>query len=154
MESQHQSNSEPERETQEPDALVMATTCCQAFGALVCPQPDALRQNLLGGAISSAVEHLPYKEIVTGSIPVSPISKNQVPHLVLSNQVGLQRNPSGWWLLRSAAATGRRLGPLEGAYPVEDRSRPSTLVINRCSLCGCHYRSIAARVCRLCFCSL
>ena len=77
MESQHQSNSEPERETQEPDALVMATTCCQAFGALVSPQPDALRQNLLGGAISSAVEHLPYKEIVTGSIPVSPISKSE-----------------------------------------------------------------------------
>ena len=76
MESQHQSNSEPERETQEPDALVMATTCCQAFGALVSPQPDALRQNLLDGAISSAVEHLPYKEIVTGSIPVSPISKS------------------------------------------------------------------------------
>ena len=40
------------------------------------PQTDALGQNLLGGAISSAVEHLPYKEIVTGSIPVSPISKS------------------------------------------------------------------------------
>ena len=39
------------------------------------PQADALGQNLPGGAISSAVEHLPYKEIVTGSIPVSPISK-------------------------------------------------------------------------------
>ena len=38
------------------------------------PQADALGQNLPGGAISSAVEHLPYKEIVTGSIPVSPIS--------------------------------------------------------------------------------
>ena len=29
------------------------------------------------GAISSAVEHLPYKEIVTGSIPVSPICHDQ-----------------------------------------------------------------------------
>ena len=28
-------------------------------------------------AISSAVEHLPYKEIVTGSIPVSPISRGR-----------------------------------------------------------------------------
>ena len=28
-------------------------------------------------AISSAVEHLPYKEIVTGSIPVWPISVHQ-----------------------------------------------------------------------------
>lgn len=28
-------------------------------------------------AISSAVEHLPYKEIVTGSIPVSPISRDR-----------------------------------------------------------------------------
>ena len=40
------------------------------------PQTDVLGQNLLGRAISSAVEHLPYKEIVTGSIPVSPISKS------------------------------------------------------------------------------
>ena len=152
--SQHQSNGNPEREAQDPDALVVAATRCQVLGAFVRPQADALGQNLPHRAISSAVEHLPYKEIVTGSIPVSPISKNQVSHLVLSNQAGLQRNPSGWWLLRSAAATGRRLGPLEGAYPVEDRSRPSTLVINRFSLCGCHYRSIAARVCRLCFCSL
>ena len=64
------------------------------------PQADALGQNLPHRAISSAVEHLPYKEIVTGSIPVSPISKNQVSRLVLSNQAGLQRNPSGWWLLR------------------------------------------------------
>ena len=39
------------------------------------PQADALGQNLPHRAISSAVEHLPYKEIVTGSIPVSPISK-------------------------------------------------------------------------------
>ena len=53
----------------------MAATRCQAFGAVVHPQADALGQNLPGGAISSAVEHLPYKEIVTGSIPVSPISK-------------------------------------------------------------------------------
>ena len=36
-------------------------------------QTAALRQNPLQRAISSAVEHLPYKEIVTGSIPVSPI---------------------------------------------------------------------------------
>ena len=55
----------------------MAVTRCQAFGAAVRPQADALGQNLPGGAISSAVEHLPYKEIVTGSIPVSPISKNK-----------------------------------------------------------------------------
>ena len=40
------------------------------------PQADALGQNLPSGAISSAVEHLPYKEIVTGSIPVSPIPPN------------------------------------------------------------------------------
>ena len=90
MESQHQSNSEPERETQEPDALVMATTCCQAFGVLVSPQPDALRQNLLGGAISSAVEHLPYKEIVTGSIPVSPIPPKQPPALAFCSEQGGQ----------------------------------------------------------------
>lgn len=31
-----------------------------------------------GRAISSAVEHLPYKQIVTGSIPVSPIFKTQI----------------------------------------------------------------------------
>ena len=77
LESQHQPNSDSEREAQDPDALVVAATRCQAFGALVRPQSDALRQNLPGGAISSAVEHLPYKEIVTGSIPVSPISKIQ-----------------------------------------------------------------------------
>ena len=71
--SQHQANSNPEREAQDPDALVMAATRCQVFGAVVRPQADALGQNLPGGAISSAVEHLPYKEIVTGSIPVSPI---------------------------------------------------------------------------------
>ena len=74
MESQHQSNSKSERQAQDPDTLVMASTRGQALEALACPQADALRQNLLGGAISSAVEHLPYKEIVTGSIPVSPIS--------------------------------------------------------------------------------
>ena len=59
-------------------------------GAFVRSQPDALGQNLPNWAISSAVEHLPYKEIVTGSIPVSPISKKQVPHWVLGNQAGLQ----------------------------------------------------------------
>ena len=73
---QHQTNSDPKRQAQDPDALVVAATRCQAFGAFVPPQADALGQNLPGGAISSAVEHLPYKEIVTGSIPVSPISKS------------------------------------------------------------------------------
>ena len=72
---QHQSNCNAERQAQNPDALVVAATLCQVYGASVRPQPDALGQNLPGGAISSAVEHLPYKEIVTGSIPVSPISK-------------------------------------------------------------------------------
>ena len=71
--SQHQAHSDAERETQDPDALIVAATRCQVFGAVVRPQADALGQNLPGGAISSAVEHLPYKEIVTGSIPVSPI---------------------------------------------------------------------------------
>ena len=71
--SQHQSNSDSEREAQDPDALVVAATQCQTFGASVRPHADALGQNLLDRAISSAVEHLPYKEIVTGSIPVSPI---------------------------------------------------------------------------------
>ena len=71
--SQHQANSDAEREAQDPDALIVAATRCQAFGAAVRTQADALGQNLPGGAISSAVEHLPYKEIVTGSIPVSPI---------------------------------------------------------------------------------
>ena len=88
--SQHQSNGNPEREAQDPDALVVAATSCQAFGAFVRSQPDALGQNWPNWAISSAVEHLPYKEIVTGSIPVSPISKKQVPHWVLGNQAGLQ----------------------------------------------------------------
>ena len=37
-----------------------------------CGQAAALRQNSLHWAISSAVEHLPYKEIVAGSIPASP----------------------------------------------------------------------------------
>jgi hypothetical protein len=37
-----------------------------------CAQAAALRQNPLHRAISSAVEHLPYKEIVAGSIPASP----------------------------------------------------------------------------------
>jgi len=34
----------------------------------VRPQADALGQNLPGGAISSAVEHLPYKAIVVGAV--------------------------------------------------------------------------------------
>ena len=46
----------------------MAATRCQVCGAVVRPLADALGQNLPSGAISSAVEHLPYKEIVTGSI--------------------------------------------------------------------------------------
>ena len=75
--SQHQSNCDPEWQAQNPDALVVAATRCQAFRASVRPQPDALGQNLPSGAISSAVEHLPYKEIVTGSIPVSPISRGR-----------------------------------------------------------------------------
>ena len=74
--SQHQADGDPEWQAQNPDALVVSATRCQAFGAVVRPQADALGQNLPGGAISSAVEHLPYKEIVTGSIPVSPISKS------------------------------------------------------------------------------
>ena len=52
--------------------LVVAATRCQTFGVSARPQADALGQNPPDGAISSAVEH-PYKEIVTGSIPVSPI---------------------------------------------------------------------------------
>ena len=47
-------------------------------------QPDALRQNPLHRAISSAVEHLPYKEIVTGSIPVSPISRCNASQRILT----------------------------------------------------------------------
>ena len=74
--SQHQSNDDAEREAQDPDALVVTATRCQGVRSFGAPQSDALRQNLPGGAISSAVEHLPYKEIVTGSIPVSPISKS------------------------------------------------------------------------------
>ena len=35
-------------------------------------------------AISSAVEHLPYKEIVTGSIPVSPILQARSYHWVFN----------------------------------------------------------------------
>ena len=88
LESQHQPNSDSEREAQDPDALVVAATRCQAFGALVRPQSDALRQNLPGGAISSAVEHLPYKEIVTGSIPVSPIPPKQPPALAFCSEQG------------------------------------------------------------------
>ena len=79
--SQHQANSDAERETQDPDALIVAATRCQVFGAVVRPQADALGQNLPHGAISSAVEHLPYKEIVTGSIPVSPIPPKQLSAL-------------------------------------------------------------------------
>ena len=82
--SQHQANSDAERETQDPDALIVAATRCQVFGAVVRPQADALRQNLHDGAISSAVEHLPYKEIVTGSIPVSPIPPDPTSQLVSS----------------------------------------------------------------------
>ena len=40
-----------------------------------------LQAELPGRAISSAVEHLPYKEIVTGSIPVSPIPPDPIPTL-------------------------------------------------------------------------
>ena len=64
----------------------MAATRCQVFGAVVRPQADALGQNLPGGAISSAVEHLPYKEIVTGSIPVSPILQNPIHYWYLSGR--------------------------------------------------------------------
>ena len=74
--SQRQANGDAERQAQNPNALVVAATRCQALRASVRSQADALGQNLPGGAISSAVEHLPYKEIVTGSIPVSPISKS------------------------------------------------------------------------------
>ena len=41
-----------------------------------CAQADALRQNSPHRAISSAVEHLPYKEIVAGSIPASPTPRS------------------------------------------------------------------------------
>ena len=86
--SQHQADDDPEREAQDPDALVVAATRCQAFGAFVRPQPDALGQNLPHRAISSAVEHLPYKEIVTGSIPVSPIPPKQPPALAFCSEQG------------------------------------------------------------------
>ena len=86
--SQYQSNGDAERQAQNPDALVVAATRCQVFRASVRPQPDALGQNLPGGAISSAVEHLPYKEIVTGSIPVSPIPPKQPPALAFCSEQG------------------------------------------------------------------
>jgi hypothetical protein len=82
----------------------VAVTRCQAFGAAVRPQADALGQNLPGGAISSAVEHLPYKEIVTGSIPVSPISKRSAALgfvgflLQLANARSPGPSPVGWAL--------------------------------------------------------
>ena len=86
--SQHQSSGDAERQAQNPDALVVAATPCQVFRASVRPQPDALGQNLHGGAISSAVEHLPYKEIVTGSIPVSPTLQKPSSSLVYERSQG------------------------------------------------------------------
>ena len=67
----------------------MAATRCQVFGAVVRPQADALGQNLPRGAISSAVEHLPYKEIFTGAIPASPISKSKPQQGVSANAEAL-----------------------------------------------------------------
>ena len=43
-----------------------------------CHYHNDVGQNLPSGAISSAVRHLPYKGIVTGSIPVSPIFKSHL----------------------------------------------------------------------------
>ncbi len=54
-----------------------------------CGQAAALRQNSLHRAISSAVEHLPYKEIVTGSIPVSPTLQKPSSLLVSERSQGL-----------------------------------------------------------------
>ena len=56
-------------------------------------QPDPAcrdQAELKGRAISSAVEHLPYKEIVEGSIPSSPIS--HLKHL----ESDLALLPVGW----------------------------------------------------------
>ena len=62
--------------------------------------PDCRDQaELARRAISSAVEHLPYKEIVTGSIPVSPISHSKAFQPFSAHQsVGLM-----WILLRLRA---------------------------------------------------
>ena len=132
--SQHQSNSNPERQAQDPDALVVAATRCQAFGVFGRPQADALGQNLPGGAISSAVEHLPYKEIVTGSIPVSPTSSTANFFScanVFQGSVGRHRE------------TLHCLG--HGLF---------VMVINHFSRWRSCDRPIRARVCRLCLCSL
>ena len=53
-----------------------------------CVQAAALRQNSLHWAISSAVEHLPYKEIVAGSIPASPTLQKPSSLLVSERSQG------------------------------------------------------------------